>query len=43
MKHPVYRKILNDSATELLQKDLDSVRDLAVQKSMKINPGKIKP
>jgi len=35
-------KIVNDSDIELLQIDLDIVGDWAVQKAMKINPGKSK-
>ena len=38
----IYMKIVNDSDIELLQIDLDIVGDWAVQKAMKINPGKSK-
>jgi hypothetical protein len=36
----IYRKIINK--TEKLQKDLDRLREWAVENAMKINPSKIK-
>jgi hypothetical protein len=38
----IYRKIMNDSNIEELQKDLNRLGEWAVQNAMKINPGKTK-
>jgi hypothetical protein len=36
----IYRKIINKNDIEKLQKDLDTLGEWAVEKGMKINPGK---
>jgi hypothetical protein len=38
----IYRKIMNDSDTEMLQIDLDRLGEWAEENAMKINPGKSK-
>jgi hypothetical protein len=38
----MYRKITNKNDKEKLQKDLDTLREWAVENGMKINPGKSK-
>ena len=38
----IYRKIVNNTDVEGLQKDLDTLGEWAVENAMKINPGKSK-
>jgi hypothetical protein len=38
----IYRRILNNTDVEGLQKDLDTLGEWAVENAMKINPGKSK-
>jgi hypothetical protein len=38
----IYRKIVNNTDVERLQKDLDTLGEWAVENEMKINPGKSK-
>jgi beta-galactosidase beta subunit len=38
----IYRKITNKNYLEMLQKNLDTVGEWAVENAMKITPGKIR-
>jgi len=40
--HVIYRKIINNTDMEKLQKELDRLREWAVENAMKINPRKSK-